>query len=281
MAAHHCLTVKTLFLLVVVALTIDSTTSASLNKPNATEPTKTGDFSTISVNASQVQHFADFAASQISSSNSTVSMKPGDNVTSVKIVKAAATKVPSENGSGMNFEMTLELDGEEDDDDLYCEVLVFSRSYELLVDELILTDYTCVSITNGSAEAEAIPEPAPVPIFIPFFPVAVNDTKVEDIAKFANGAVASTRNSTNNLTEIEKAESQVYATGINYKLILKLKGVDGDDMLCEVVVSDPTQKDVIMDRELTQYNCAWNSTSSAEQEEDIPDDSILSKWFFE
>jgi hypothetical protein len=36
-----------------------------------------------------------------------------------------------------------------------------------------------------------------------------------------------------------------------------------------------------MDRELTQYNCAWNSTSSAEQEEDIPDDSILSKWFFE
>ena len=180
----------------------------------------------------------------------------------------------------MNFEMTLELNGEEDDDDLLCEVLVFSRSYELLDDELILTDYTCVSITNGSAEAEAMPEPAPVPIFIPFFPVAVN-TKVEDIAKFANAAVASTRNSTNNLTEIEKAESQVYATGINYKLILKLKGADGDDMLCEVVVSDPTQKDVIMDRELTQYNCSWNSTSSAEQEEDIPDDSILSKWFFE
>jgi hypothetical protein len=275
MAEFHCLTTRTLFLLVVVALTIDSTTSASLNKPNATQPIAV-DFSSVSVNATEVKHFANFAANQISSFNSTASMKPGENVTLIKIVKAEA-KVPSENVNGMNFKMTLEINGG-DDGDLLCEVLVFSN--QLIEDELVLTDYTCSSIINGSAEAT--PEPASAPLFIPFLLVAVNDTKVKEIANFASSAVATTRNSSNHLTEIEKAESQVYATGINYKLMLKLKEDAGDDVLCQVVVSDPTEKDVVsMTRELIQYNCIWNSTSSDEFEEDIPDDSILSTWLFE
>jgi hypothetical protein len=154
-----------------------------------------------------------------------------------------------------------------------------SRSDLVTKDELTLTDYTCLPINNGSAEAMA--EVAPLPLFIPFFPISVNDTKVQEIADFASKAVAYTRNSFNNLTRIENAETQVYATGINYKLKLKLKGADGEEMLCEVIVSDPTKKDAVVTRELSQYNCLLNSTSSAEFEEDIPDESVLSTWFFE
>jgi hypothetical protein len=276
MAAHLHLSTRILFLLVVVALTIDSTTSASLNKPNATEPVTDN---SSSISASEAQNFANFAAHQISSSNnSTLPMKPGENGTLIKIVQADS-KVHGENGTTMNFKMTLKLDGEDNEDDLLCEVIVMSRSDLVTKDELTLTDYTCLPINNGSAEAMA--EVAPLPLFIPFFPISVNDTKVQEIADFASKAVAYTRNSFNNLTRIENAETQVYATGINYKLKLKLKGADGEEMLCEVIVSDPTKKDAVVTRELSQYNCLLNSTSSAEFEVDIPDESILSTWFFE
>ena len=270
------LSTRNLFLLVVVALAIDSTTSASLNKPNATEPINVTP-SAVRVNASDAQHFANFAARQISSSNnSTASVKPGDNSTLIKIVQAES-KVSGENGTGMNFKMTLKLDGGDDDDDLLCDVVVMSTSDLLTEDELTLTDYTCAPISNLSAKA--MPDPAPVPLFIPFFPVSVNDTKVKEIADFASKAVAYTRNSFNNLTEIENAQTQVYATGVNYKLKLKLKGADGEYMICEVTVSDPTKKDAVGTRQLSQYNCLLNSTSSAEFDEDVPDDSILSTWF--
>ncbi|EFX90104.1 hypothetical protein DAPPUDRAFT_220200 [Daphnia pulex] len=280
MAAHLHLSTRTLFLLVVVALTFDSTTSASLNKPNATESVQSSNRdNSSSISASEAQHFANFAAHQISSSNnSTLPMKPGENGTLIKIVQAES-KVNGENGTAMNFKMTLKLDGGDEEDDLLCEVIVMSRSDLVTEDELTLTDYTCLPINNGSAEA--MPEVAPLPLFIPFFPISVNDTKIQEIADFASKAVAYTRNSFNNLTRIENAETQVYATGINYKLKLKLKGADGEEMLCEVTVSDPTKKDAVVTRELSQYNCLLNSTSSAEFEEDIPDESVLSTWFFE
>jgi hypothetical protein len=140
MAAHLYLSTRTLFLLVVVALTIDSTTSASLNKLNATDPI-TGNSSSISVSASDAQHFANFAARQISSLNSTL----------IKIVQDQS-KVPGENGTATNFKMTLKLDGGDDEDDLICDVIVMSRSDLLTEDELTLTDYTCLPINNGSAD---------------------------------------------------------------------------------------------------------------------------------
>jgi hypothetical protein len=255
MAAHLHLSTRTLFLLVVVALTIDSTTSASLNKPNATEPVTDN---SSSISASEAQNFANFAAHQISSSNnSTLPMKPGENGTLIKIVQADS-KVHGENGTTMNFKMTLKLDGEDNEDDLLCEVIVMSRSDLVTKDELTLTDYTCLPINNGSAEAMA--EVAPLPLFIPFFPISVNDTKVQEIADFASKAVADKWNLFSIFTRIENAETQVCATDINYKLKLKLKGeADKDEILCEVIVSDPTQKDAVVTRELSQHSCVLNN----------------------
>jgi hypothetical protein len=252
MAAHLHLSTRTLFLLVVVALTINSTTSASLNKPNATEPVADNSAS-ISVRASKSQLLVDFFGHQISSSNnSTLPTKPV-NSTLIKTV-VGQSKVPGGNGTTTLYKMTIKLDGEDDEDDLLCDLIVISRSDVVTQD----TDYTCLPINNGSAEA--MPEVAPVPLFNPFFPISVDDTKVQEIADFASKAVADKWNLFSIFTRIENAETQVCATDINYKLKLKLKGeADKDEILCEVIVSDPTQKDAVVTRELSQHSCVLNN----------------------
>ncbi|XP_046437086.1 uncharacterized protein LOC124188486 [Daphnia pulex] len=253
MAAHLHLSTRTLFLLVVVALTIDSTTSASLNKPDAKTEPVTGNSASISVRASKSQLLVDFFGHQISSSNnSTLPTKPV-NSTLIKTV-VGQSKVPGGNGTTTLYKMTIKLDGENEEDDLLCDLIVMSRSDVVTQD----TDYTCLPINNGSTEA--MPEVAPVPLFNPFFPISVDDTKVQEIADFASKAVADKWNLFNIFTRIENAETQVCATDINYKLKLKLKGeADKDDILCEVIVSDPTQKDAVVTRELSQHSCVLNN----------------------
>ncbi|XP_057377721.1 uncharacterized protein LOC130699383 [Daphnia carinata] len=254
----------TLCLLVFVGLTINSADSASIHKENETEPLIDG-YLPMNISDSNTENVAIFAASQISSAYLSEPVKL------MKIVRADSEIFDTH---GVKVNMTVELE-KGVDTILVCEVLVFGNTgqdAQWTKDDLTLIDYTCLPATNGSIEDNVLP--------VSQVSSVLNDTKINDIVGFATDTIITNINAetTLNLAEIVKAEWQSTSTSINYKLTLKLTGLDGEDTFCEAIVSDPTNEEATKTRELSYYSCSLIDESSVEFEVDIPEKAILSKW---
>ncbi|KAI9555405.1 hypothetical protein GHT06_017920 [Daphnia sinensis] len=259
----------TLSLLVFVVLIINSAGSASLPKANETEPLLPDGFLPMNVSDSNTENVAIFAARKISSAYLS---EP------VKLIKIVRSDSEIFDTNGVKVNMTVELE-KGVDIILLCEVLVFSNTgqdAQWTKDDLTLIDYACSPATNASV---GVYEENMLPVTEVSL-VHVNDTKINDIVGFATDAIIATINAetTLNLAEIIKAEWQSTSTCINYKLTLKLTSLDGEDTVCEVIVSDPTTEEATKTRELSYYNCSLNDPSSIEFEVDIPEKAVLSKW---
>lgn len=258
----------TLSLLVFVAFIVNSAGSASLHKANATEPLTDG-YLSMNVSDTNTENVAIFAARTISSAYLSEPVKL------IKIVRADSEIFDT---NGVKVNMTVELE-KGVDNILVCEVLVFSNTgqdAQWTRDDLTLIDYTCSAVTNvsvGEWQENVLPVSQ-------ISSVHLNDTKINDIVDFATDAIIISINAetTLNLAEIIKAEWQATSTSINYKLTLKLTSLDGEDIFCEAIVSEPIVEEVTKTRELSYFNCSLNDASSIEFEVDVPEKAILSKW---
>ncbi|KAI9555404.1 hypothetical protein GHT06_017919 [Daphnia sinensis] len=231
-------------------------------------PNVTDQFSPIDVNDAKVREIAAFATSAISANSDS------GPVVLLRILRAESQVV-----AGKNYKLILELFGA-DRDILLCDVVVFDHPKKKT---RVLTDSKCTSNKTPSVKIHDTPSSstsAPTEIDfrnidwtpftkrqipgIPtglstsgFTPVDVDNAEVKEMANFATSSIngASESPIILQLVKVVDAETK-FLFGKNFKLILRVKnmvkGVEGENLLCEVVVFDQSWTNT---RKLTESTC--------------------------
>ncbi|XP_057377660.1 uncharacterized protein LOC130699339 [Daphnia carinata] len=232
-------------------------------------PNVTDHFSPIDVNDAKVKEIAAFATGAISANSDS-----GPAVL-LRILRAESQVV-----AGKNYKLILELFGA-DRDILLCDVIVFDHPKKKT---RILTDSKCTSNKTPSFKSQETPgssTSAPVEIDfrntdwtpftkrqvpgIPaslltsggFSPVDVDNAEVKEMANFATSSINGASDSPIILQLIKVVDAETkFLFGKNFKLILRVKnmvkGVEGENLLCEVVVFDQSWTNT---RKLTESTC--------------------------
>lgn len=196
-----------------------------------------GGFSPAKVDDSDVLKMADFATTAVSASSNSGPLKL------IKIVKAETQVV-----AGTNYKLNLELantNAGENAAPIPCEVVIFDQPWtntrKMIRSSCSPKRKTTRQIPGGSSTLPG-----------GFASLDVNSKNVKEIASFATTAISANTNSGPvTLIKVIKAESQVVA-GENFKLTMELDPVEGDNILCEVVVFDQPWTNT---RKLSESKC--------------------------
>ncbi|XP_057377755.1 uncharacterized protein LOC130699429 [Daphnia carinata] len=216
-----------LFLLAVAVLTVEG---VSITKRQVGF---VGGFSPAKVDDPDVLKMADFATTAVSASTNSGPVKL------LKIVKAETQVV-----AGTNYKLNLELSSGANAAPLPCEVVIFDQPWtntrKMIKSSCSAKRKTTRQIPGGSQLPGG------------FSPLDVSSKNVKEIASFATTAISANTNSgPATLVKVIKAESQVVA-GTNFKLTMELDPVEGDNLLCEVVVFDQPWTNT---RKLSESKC--------------------------
>lgn len=237
--------------------------------PVTPAPNVTDQFFPIDVNDAKVREIASFATGAISANSDS------GPVVLLRILRAESQVV-----AGKNYKLILELFGA-DRDILLCDVIVFDHPKKKT---RILTDSKCTSNKTPTVKIQDSPGPstsAPAEIDfrntdwtpftkrqipgIPaglltsggFSPVDVDNAEVKEMANFATSSINGASDSPIILQLIKVVDAETkFLFGKNFKLILRVKnmvkGVEGENLLCEVVVFDQSWTNT---RKLTESTC--------------------------
>ncbi|KAI9555406.1 hypothetical protein GHT06_017921 [Daphnia sinensis] len=196
-----------------------------------------GGFSPAKVDDPDVLKMADFATTAVSASSNSGPLKL------IKIVKAETQVV-----AGTNYKLNLELantNAGANAAPIPCEVVIFDQPWtntrKMIRSSCSPKRKTTRQIPGGSS-----------PLTGGFSPLDVNSANVKEIASFATTAISANTNAgPATLAKVIKAESQVVA-GTNFKLTIEVDPVDGDNLLCEVIVFDQPWTNT---RKLSESKC--------------------------
>lgn len=229
----------------------------------------TEQFSPVDVHDVKVREIASFATGAISANSNS------GPVALLRILRAESQVV-----AGKNYKLILELYGADNRDVLICDVIVFDQPKKKI---RILTDSNCTSNKTPSFKSQETPSSStssPIEIDLKnadwspfpkrqipdisaglisggFSPVDVDNAEVKEMANFATSSINNASDSPIILQLIKVVDAEAkFLFGKNFKLILRVKnvvkGVEGENLLCEVVVFDQSWTNT---RKLTESTC--------------------------